>query len=232
MAAPTAAHPLVPVERRPVRHRTRPMHRLVVPLLALALAALAPAPARAHDVLVGTEPSDGAVVAGAPSQVVLAFSAAPLDVGVAVTVTGPDGGEWADGAPLVDADRVVQPVRAGMPAGSYAVQWRAVSGDGHPVTGAFGFEVAPAEPQAAATPQDGPTAAAPSAEPEEPEEPVEGRGSPDPAGAAAGSDGGTGAGTDEGTRSGSAALVAVGAVTAAALVAAAAWLAGRRSRRG
>lgn len=109
-------------------------------------------PAFAHDSLVGTEPSDGAVVR-APGGVVLTFAADQLAVGAVVVVIGPDGQGWADGNPVVSGPRVTQPLKADLPGGSYEVNWRSVSGDGHPVEGAFRFEVeAPAAPSASEPP--------------------------------------------------------------------------------
>lgn len=111
-----------------------------VALLAVVALALTAWPAAAHDVLVATEPADGTVV-DAPTEVVLTFSADQLAVGTAVTVTGPDGGPWVEGEPTVSGPSVIQPLRGDMPAGEYAVGWRSVSGDGHPVDGAFTFTI-------------------------------------------------------------------------------------------
>lgn len=110
--------------------------------LVLAAGALALAsPAAAHDALVGTDPADGAVLDEAPTQVVLTFAAEQAGVGAEVVVTGPDGTSWSDGAPAVSGRTVTQPLTGGMPDGAYTVAWRSVAGDGHPVTGAFTFDL-------------------------------------------------------------------------------------------
>ncbi|MDT0165291.1 copper resistance protein CopC [Actinotalea sp. AC32] len=213
--------------------------RSLVLLLGLVLAVVAPLPALAHDSLVGSEPADGAVVETAPAQVVLTFSSTQLDVGAAVTVTGPDGREWADGAPRVEDERVVQPLATGMAAGAYAVQWRSVSGDGHPVTGTFAFEVA-----AAATDPAGPSAApepVPTQEAaEEPGDPASVPGPSEPAGAtdeADGDDVAAGGGSEASgadpsgpARRGPAGPV--GVVVGVALLALAAWTVVRRRGSG
>ncbi|HEY0239601.1 MAG TPA: copper resistance protein CopC, partial [Friedmanniella sp.] len=56
--------------------------------LALTLVA---APAYAHDELKSTLPADGTSVATAPGQVVLTFEEPPVELGLQVVVTGPDG---------------------------------------------------------------------------------------------------------------------------------------------
>ncbi len=116
------------------------------PVAALALAvsalvALAPG-AAAHDELVSTTPADGASGA-APSQVVLRLVDTVLSVGSRVRVVGPDGGA-TDAAPDVTGSTVTQRLRPDLPPGRYQVDWRAVAGDGHPVTGSFAFTVATA----------------------------------------------------------------------------------------
>ncbi|MBC7291036.1 MAG: copper resistance protein CopC [Actinotalea sp.] len=110
-------------------------------LLLLALGVGAAGPASAHDQLVGSDPADGAVLQLAPSAVVLTFNADQLPVGAAVVVRDASGTDRADGAPEVAGPTVTQALQRDLPAGSYAVQWRSVSGDGHPVEGTFAFEL-------------------------------------------------------------------------------------------
>ena len=136
----------------------RPPARRVVLLLVGALLALVPAgSASAHDVLVGSEPGDGAVLDAAPSQLVLSFAAEQLSVGAAVAVTGPDGASWAQGEPVVTGTTVTQALQPGLPSGPYSVQWRSVSGDGHPVDGTLAFSLDLPVPTADAAPQDATT---------------------------------------------------------------------------
>jgi copper resistance protein C len=149
----------------------RELARLAVGLLLAAVAVLGGAHvATAHDVLLGSEPADGAVLDTAPAEVVLTFSAEQVDVGTAVTVTGPDGEPWADGAPVVAGATVTQGLRDGMPSGDYAVAWRSVSGDGHPIEGTFGFTV-DAGPAPTAEPEEPPVDATPEPEPDGATEP-------------------------------------------------------------
>ena len=115
------------------------------------MVALAPA-AWAHDQLVQATPADGSSVR-APSQVVLRFSGELLPVGNRVRVDGPTG-PAATAAPVTDGPTLSRALKPGLPAGAYRVTWRAVSADGHPLSGAFSFSVtAPATANAGPTPE-------------------------------------------------------------------------------
>ncbi len=83
-----------------------------------------------------------------------------------MTVIGPDGAQWSDGRPAVDGATISVGVRTGAPAGTYTVNYRATSADGHVVTGSWSYRVAPAAaaPQPAPAPTTPQTAAAPAAE--------------------------------------------------------------------
>ncbi|MGP3929781.1 copper resistance CopC family protein [Nonomuraea sp. KM88] len=142
---------------------------LTVLLLAFAAAGIALSPAEAHNVLIGSDPKDGATLTSSPARVTLVFDQ-PVRQGYAqVGVTGADGSAWADGAAEIAAERVsvkVKPLAAG---GSYVVGYRILSADGHPVTGKIGFSLA-----ADATADQGTNA-----------DPAEAAADPDPAEAAA-----------------------------------------------
>ncbi|WP_223166302.1 copper resistance CopC family protein [Nonomuraea sp. SYSU D8015] len=116
---------------------------LTVLLLACAAVGIAPPPgAQAHNVLIGSDPKDGAVLAASPARVTLVFDQAVRQGYAQVEVTGADGSAWADGGAVVAAERVsvkVKPLRAG---GAYVVGYRILSADGHPVTGKITFSLA------------------------------------------------------------------------------------------
>lgn len=148
-------------------------------MLAVAAAAaalmLAAAPAAAHDELLASDPPDGATVAEGPAELLLTFSAEVTGLGAAVQVLDGDGTDWADGQPEIDGVQVVQPLRADMAAGAYAVAWRVVSSDGHPVSGVLSFTVA--EGQASPSPsQESARPVSPSPEPTA--SPSDGEGAP------------------------------------------------------
>ncbi|MGY2066984.1 copper resistance CopC family protein [Blastococcus sp. SYSU DS0619] len=121
--------------------------------------------ALAHDGLVGTSPAAGTTVDTAPSAVQLDFTGEPLPLGTQVAVVGPDGTPVSAGAAEIRGTSVVQPLAADLPAGTYRVDWRSTSSDGHPLSGGFDFTVATAGMPS------GPASAVPAEEPVA-EEPV------------------------------------------------------------
>ncbi|NUR90964.1 MAG: copper resistance protein CopC [Nonomuraea sp.] len=118
------------------------MRRLLTVLL-LAGVALGFAPAaQAHNVLVGSDPRDGATLSASPAQVTLVFDQAVRQGYAQVGVTGADGASWTDGTAVVAAERVSVKVRPLPAGGSYVVGYRILSADGHPVTGKISFSLA------------------------------------------------------------------------------------------
>ncbi|MEU7884356.1 copper resistance CopC family protein [Microbispora bryophytorum] len=117
------------------------LRMLAVPLLALLSVMLVATPARAHDVLVASDPKDGAVLSAMPASVTLTFDQAVRRDFARLAVTGPDGAHYEQGEITVDGGKVSIGVRTGTPAGAYAIGYRIVSNDGHPVTGAVRFTV-------------------------------------------------------------------------------------------
>ncbi|MFE9245527.1 copper resistance protein CopC [Nocardiopsis sp. NPDC006938] len=106
-----------------------------------AVLLLTPAPALAHDTLIATTPEADQRLRAAPREVVLTFSGEVMDVSTAVVVLDSRAEPVDTTAPLVEgADVSVEPLDE-LADGGYAVRWRVVSGDGHPVSGAFDFHV-------------------------------------------------------------------------------------------
>ncbi|HEY6797656.1 MAG TPA: copper resistance protein CopC [Kineosporiaceae bacterium] len=101
-------------------------------------------PAAAHSVLLSASPAPGSEVPAGPAAVVLHFSE-PVGISAgALAVLDPTGRRVGTGAPVQAAGdpAIVQvALPPGLPAASYAVLWRVVSADGHPVSGAFSFGV-------------------------------------------------------------------------------------------
>jgi hypothetical protein len=121
------------------RRLRRAARRSLMVLVAAVAVCLAPAlPAQAHDVLLRTEPSDGAVLDTPPTQVRLTFGQQALSIGTRVAVSGPSGPIAAPPVEVVGS-YVTQPLPTGLPAGRYTVLWRVTSADGHPVSGRFTF---------------------------------------------------------------------------------------------
>ncbi|SEU41298.1 copper resistance CopC family protein [Nonomuraea wenchangensis] len=148
------------------------MRRLLTVLLLACVAAVVVPPyaAQAHNVLVGSDPRDGATLTAAPERVTLVFDQAVRQGYAQIGITGADGSSWADGDAVVAAERVSVKLKPLPGGGAYVVGYRILSADGHPVTGKLTFTLAPAAaaspaparatPDAAATPG---TASAPEA---------------------------------------------------------------------
>lgn len=140
-----------PGPRRTVPTPARPFLTTVAVLCVTAVVAilglLTAGPASAHDVLVSTDPADGATVATAPDAVTLTFAQPALAIGTTLRVTGP-GGDVQSGAPRLVDDVVTQRLAPGIPAGSYRIAWRVTSADGHPVSGQLSFTASAANPRA------------------------------------------------------------------------------------
>lgn len=118
-------------------------------------------PALAHDVLEGTAPADGSSVATMPAKVTITLSNTPASIGSQINVVDESGTNWSDGAVSVLDNVASQQLKAGAPAGKYAVQWRLVSSDGHPIEGQFAFTaLAPSAGTGAVENSSGPSAVA------------------------------------------------------------------------
>ncbi|MBU8815154.1 copper resistance CopC family protein [Mycolicibacterium goodii] len=136
------------------------MRRLLAVVLAaftLVAASLAGAGvASAHATRIATDPAENASLSESPQRVSATFNESMQQAFAAMTVVGPDGNLWSTGDPQVQGAVVSVAVRPLGPAGTYTVNYRATSADGHVVSGSWSFELTVA---GAGTP--GPTAAAP-----------------------------------------------------------------------
>ncbi len=123
-------------------------------LAGIALVAmLGAAPAQAHNALVSSTPSAGAVVTEQVGTFAITTSDVLLDSGTDspttfIQVRGPGeaGLYYGDGCATVDGASVTMPADLGE-AGEYTVYWGAVSTDGHPITGDYTFTWQPAVDQ-------------------------------------------------------------------------------------
>src|SRR5690554_2080216 len=127
------------LDRRPAPAAAMVWAALVLALATLATAGFAPA-ARAHAVLLETVPTDGAILADSPDEILLRFNEPVRPIAVQVldrsgrTVAAPEHIHAADGTL-----RIALP--APLPDGGYVVSYRVASADAHPVAGAFLFTV-------------------------------------------------------------------------------------------
>ncbi len=122
------------------------MRRRIIAVAAgmLALVTFAtPGVASAHAILDSSDPSASAVVSQSPSEITLDFNEQIEGTLLSIRLFDASQDELSIGhAGLSPSDSSV--VTASMPrlkVGVYVVVWRVVSADGHPVSGAFPFEV-------------------------------------------------------------------------------------------
>ncbi|HWE90470.1 MAG TPA: copper resistance CopC family protein [Pseudonocardiaceae bacterium] len=125
---------------------TRGIRRGLVGVLLAALAAvlvtmLGSGPASAqgflmHNILTGSDPAQGAVLAQAPAKVSFNFNA-PIQTSSydTITVDGPNATHWATSNLAVYGDNISASLGSLGPAGSYVLGYKIVSADGHPVSG-------------------------------------------------------------------------------------------------
>lgn len=132
--------------RRPGEQRRRAITaRSAVIFLTLVLLGGVVPTAAAHDYLVSSTPGANSTVRSQPGSIVLTFDDVVLNspsIRNRVRVTGPDGRFYETGCPTVLGRAVKTPAQLG-PGGQYAVEWRVVSADGHPVTSRISFTYQP-----------------------------------------------------------------------------------------
>ncbi|WP_460407174.1 copper resistance CopC family protein [Actinophytocola sediminis] len=108
--------------------------------------------AAAHTELTGSDPAEGARVATAPSQLTLTFTEPVDPTKATVRVTANDGTAWQVGTITATDATLTVPVTPAGPAGPYAIDYRIISADGDPVTGAVRFTLTAPVPAATTTP--------------------------------------------------------------------------------
>ncbi len=145
------------------------MKRLPV-ALATALFGLvisAPSVASAHAALASSTPANKAKIMVMPDQVSLTLNE-PIQAPAFVSVVGEDGARVNSKVITVQDKTATSDITKPAAAGSYKMNYRIVSADGHPVTGTVAFEVLEGEtPTPTPTPTPSPTASAPSDETDE-----------------------------------------------------------------
>ena len=134
----------------------------------LAALSLVGAPtASAHTELLWSTPDDGSVLSSVPTEVVLTFVDELLEASVKVAITDESGTVVAKDVAQADGADVTVSWPADLPPGTYSVNYRVVSADGHPVSGSvsFSYTGAAASPSASASPAAATATAVPTASP-------------------------------------------------------------------
>jgi methionine-rich copper-binding protein CopC len=116
--------------------------RLSCAVLAAALLVGAAAPALAHASLVSAEPPAGSTVPASPAELRLTFDA-PLSFDSRLVLYAEGFQAVAGLAAVVEGPVLTAAVPNRLAAGTYTVQWMAVSQDGHTTQGSYQFGVAP-----------------------------------------------------------------------------------------
>lgn len=122
--------------------------RLFAALCLVAGALFSPVgAAQAHDSVGSTSPLSGDTVEAGVIDIVITFEEPVMDspdlAGLEISVTGPDGAadERTDGCvDGIDGNSITETADIDAP-GTYTVNWRSVSQDGHPVEGSYDFMV-------------------------------------------------------------------------------------------
>lgn len=125
-------------------------------LLWAAMLCAATGIAAAHAVLVSTDPATGTQLDVAPTRVSATFNEQLQTAFAAMTVVGPDRHLWSTGEAQVRGAVASVAVRPLGPTGTYTVNYRVTSADGHVVSGSWTFELT-----VAGTGTPGPPVAAP-----------------------------------------------------------------------
>lgn len=121
--------------------------------VAVLVGVALPSVAAAHTGLSASDPADGATLTESPRSISLTFNQSILEVApVVIVVTGPDGLQYQTGTPSVDGAVATSELTAIDAAGVYAVAYRVVSNDGHPVEGQISFQFQPPVPASTADP--------------------------------------------------------------------------------
>ncbi|MDH6195350.1 methionine-rich copper-binding protein CopC [Mycobacterium frederiksbergense] len=110
-------------------------------LIVAALTLVGAPSAAAHAALISSDPADHSTLTSAPQRVSATFNEEMQPAFANMTVVGPDGNLWSEGEPQVAGTVVSVAVRPLGPAGTYTVNYRATSADGHVVSGSWSFDL-------------------------------------------------------------------------------------------
>jgi methionine-rich copper-binding protein CopC len=114
--------------------------RISIPALSLLFLTAGAVAAHAHASLAHASPSAGSTISAAPHEVVLTFTERLEAAFSNLTVTDASGTEVSQGKARVN-DNTMRISLKPLNAGTYKVNWRAVSTDTHKIEGSFTFGV-------------------------------------------------------------------------------------------
>lgn len=141
------------------------MRRLTVTSVVVAMlglcALLGAGPAAAHATRVAADPAPGTALEQGPPRVSATFNEQLQTTFASMTVVGPDGNLWSADPAKVAGAVVSVDLRPLGPVGTYTVNYRVTSADGHVVSGSWSFRLTvagsgtPGPPVAAGNADDG-----------------------------------------------------------------------------
>ena len=117
------------------------LRMLATTLVIVGITVTGTGPALAHTVLTASDPPANATLSAGPSRVSATFNEEPQTNFAAMTVVGPDGNLWSSGDSEVHGEVVSVAMRPLGPSGTYMVNYRVTSDDGHVVSGSWAFTV-------------------------------------------------------------------------------------------
>jgi methionine-rich copper-binding protein CopC len=109
-------------------------------LLAVVMMATA-GTASAHAIRIATDPAQDAALTHGPARVSATFNEQLQKDFAAMTVVGPDGNLWSSGDTQIEGAIASVAVLPLGPAGTYTVNYRVTSTDGHVVSGSWSFRL-------------------------------------------------------------------------------------------
>ncbi|CAI6083730.1 Copper transport protein YcnJ [Paenibacillus sp. JJ-100] len=119
-------------------------HWALLASLLLVFCLVVPQWASAHAYIVKASPEENELLATAPQRLTLEFNESLQTAFYNIRITGPDGNQADDGNMLIDPERphiLETGLKSGLADGTYAVSWKAVSADGHPISGTYVFHI-------------------------------------------------------------------------------------------
>lgn len=121
------------------------MNKKVLTASLVVLLSLGGLPAQSHSQLVDASPRPNTTLTASPREVLLTFNEELIDLGgrsSVITVTNSRNQRVAVGQTVVTSNQLSMSFSRNLAVGRYTVWWRAVSADGHPISGKYRFSIA------------------------------------------------------------------------------------------
>jgi hypothetical protein len=127
------------------------MRRTAVAIALLLFGFLGVSAAQAHAELISMDPVSGSTVTSSPIAVSLTFGEDVQALGSTIVVLDPNGNEVQTGRLRVDGASISMGLQPLAETGTYHVNFRVMSADGHVVNGSETFEFAPSAAASSST---------------------------------------------------------------------------------